>query len=385
MDERFRHSPSGRLVLGPDGAGAFVPQPLLPDIDYGRHMNSVGDAAAALGVLDGASRRLLNPDLLLAPLRRREALTSSAIENTYSTVEDLALLEADETATARDDTREVWNYGRALEFGIQHLDSGGALGQWLIKAVHQRLMSGLSGQKERDTLPGRYKIQQNFIGGRRGAIRTARFVPTPPGETQTCMDDLERLLSQPTDRRLHPLVEAALVHYQFETIHPFADGNGRVGRILVPLHMYARGVVGAKLLYVSPFIERRKDDYINAMYEVSLTGDWASWIEFFLDSVKQSSASATRVIDRLIDLQALYARRARELGSSANLGKLAELLFQRPVVTTPFVRDHLSVTYRAAAQLIDRLCTANILTELPGRSPKTFIALEVVRLAREEP
>jgi Fic family protein len=382
MDNRFRQSPSGRLVRTTKGVDAFVPAPLPPTIDYGLYVHEVADAVAALGELEGASRRLANRSLLLIPLRRSEALTSSAIENTYSTAEDLALLDIDDGAKAHDDTREVWNYGSALEFGFDHLSEGGTLSQWLIKSIHQRLMRGVGRKGERDVKPGEYKSEQNYIGGRRNDIASGRFVPPPPLEAALCMTELEKFLGAATDKRIHPLVEAALVHYQFETIHPFADGNGRVGRILIPLHMHARNVLGATLLYVSPYIERNKDTYIDRLYEVSRDGAWDAWIRFFLEAVKETSRAATGVVDSLVALKARYAALAPTLAKTANLGRLFDLLFERQVVTVPMVRDHLSVTYRAASKLIDKACDAGVLVEAPHRPMKTFVALEIVRLAR---
>jgi Fic family protein len=336
-----------------------------------------------MGEMAGAARRLANPEILLRPLRRREALSSSAMEGTYSTATDLVLLEADERAAASEETREVWNYARALEFGIDHLQNGGPLSQWLVRAIHKRLLKGLK-RADPSTSPGEYKSAQNFIGDRTGPIERARFVPPPPLESAACMDQLESYLNGPDNAGIPPLIDAALVHYQFETIHPFADGNGRVGRILIPLRLIHRAASGGELLHISPYFSEHKDAYIDAMYEVSRRGDWAGWIDFFLVAVLETARQSTQTIDRLLELQARYRRLAREIGHSANLIALVDFLFERPAVTVPTIRDRVSVTYAAASRLAERLARAGVLSEIPNRYPKTYVAEEIVRIGRRE-
>ena len=383
MDKRFEKSPTGRLIKTSHGADAFTPNPLPPRINAARHISSVVEAASALGELNGAARRLANPQILLRPLRNREALTSSAIEGTHSTAEDLALLDAGDIGEVRNETREVRNYAIALNNSMNHIEECGAITQFLIRSIHRQLMANLPDSNSA-VRPGEYKVEQNYIGGKRGQIQTARFVPPPPLETKLCMDDLENYLASDHSEKPHPLIDAALVHYQFETIHPFSDGNGRVGRILIPLLLKKNKVPGAHLLYVSPAIESRKDDYIDLMFAVSRDGDWDSWIDFFLGVITISAHSAIDVVDRLIALQERYARIARESSQSSNLRTLVDMLFTTPVVTIPNVRDFIGVTYRAAAGLVEKLVEARILFEAPNRPIKTFIAPEIILIARDE-
>lgn len=380
MDPEFARSPTGKLVETVEGQLAFVPNPLPPAIDYTPHLNLLSEAASALGELNGASRRLANPNILLAPLRRQEALSSSAIEGTYSTATDLALLEADETAKASEDTREVRNYALALDFAISHLDNA-PVSQWLLRSIHRQLLSGLSRIETTDS-PGEYKTVQNFIGQRRQKIRDARFVPPPPLETRACMDSLEEYLRSDDASAIPPLIDAALAHYQFETIHPFGDGNGRVGRILIPIRLIQRKVAGGRLLYPSPYLADHKDEYIDALYEVSRSGAWSNWINFFLTAVRETASSAIHTIDRLIELQNRYQSEARRISRSANLGALVDYLFERPVVTIPRVCDMLSITYRSASQLVDHLVDEKILVEAPNIYPKTFVAMEIILVGR---
>lgn len=380
MDPSFALSPAGRLVSTVLGRQAFAPHPLPPTLDYGPHLTLLSEAAGAVGELHGASRRLANPDILLRPLQRSEALSSSEIEGTYSTAADLALLEADETLPASEETREVWNYGRALRFGVAHLEQA-EMSQWLIKSIHVRLLQGLQ-RVEGGAPPGEYKAAQNYIGMRGQRLENARFVPPPPLEAKACMDQLEEYLTDADSFSIPPLIDAALVHYQFEAIHPFDDGNGRVGRIMIPLRLIQRGVTGGSLLYPSPYLADHRDEYIDALYEVSRIGDWARWIEFFLTAMRETARASIKVIDQIINLQAEYHKIARGISRSANLGGLVDLLFERPVVTIPMVSENLSITYRAARQLVERLVEHDMLFEAPGMYPKTFVALKIVRIGR---
>lgn len=381
MEASFSTSPTGHLVATVNGAEAFVPNPLPPKIDGGAHIAGIADAAGALGELLGSNRRLANASLLLRPLQQREALTSSAIEGTHSTEENLALLEATSRETASSATLEVANYAAALQDSLRAIVEGASISQHLIRSIHRRLLEGVPDLKP-GIRPGEFKSEQNFIGGRAGRIDLARFVPPPPLIAADLMAQLEAYLSQDRSIRPHPLIDAALIHYQFEAIHPFADGNGRVGRILIPLTLESGGVPGARLLYVSPYIEKTKDEYVRLMYEVSRTGDWDSWVSYFLVAVRESANAAVATTDRLIELQDRYAGISRRISQSANLRVLVDLLFQSPVVTVPIVRDRLAVTYRSALKLVEKLVEAGLLSELKGFPVRTFIAFEIVRIAR---
>lgn len=381
----FETSPSGRLVTTDRGQWAFVPHDLPPDLDLAALAVPVAKASQLLGELNGIGRTLPDPYLLIRPLQVREALTSSSMEGTFTTVDDLLLLEAGapERGGGTSDTREVGNYRAALSGAIESLNRV-PLSLRTLREAHSRLLSGVARHRGARTEPGALKRNQNFIGAYE--IEKARFIPPPPAEAQTALEALE-LYIQREERGLIPdIVDAALIHYQFEAIHPFSDGNGRVGRMLITLHLYMRGVIREPLLYLSPVFERRKDEYIDRMYDVSRHGAWGAWIAFFLDVVCEACEATIETADALLALQADYRARLREAGRSANLVALLDLLFRRQVVTIPQVAEHLAVKYRSAQLNVDALVRVGILDEIAGTAnPKYFIARGIRDIINQTP
>lgn len=376
----FEGSPSGGLVPTERGQWAFVPNPLPPaGVDFGILSSELATAAEALGELNGISRTLRNPYLLVRPLQAREALTSSSMEGTYTTLDDLLLVEAGAGEQDRaPDTREVLNYRLALSEAIASL-SEIPLSLRTLKNAHRRLLAGVSRQRGATVRPGELKQHQNFIGSY--AIETARFIPPPRAETELCLGELETFIHREDRGGLHLLIDAALIHYQFETIHPFADGNGRVGRMLVPLHLYAKGAIREPMLYISPVLEPRKDEYIDRMYGVSRTGDWVGWVAFFLEMVTLSAQAAVSTSDQLLSLEAIYRQRVQAAGRSANLLNVVDQLFDTPVMSIPQIKEHLGVTYRAAQMNVVTLLEAGILEELQYTSnPKFYAARGILNI-----
>ena len=315
------------------------------------------------------------------------------MEGTYTTADALALAETDDAGITDPQTIEVRNYIRALELA-QRLLTELPISSRLIKLIHQSLLSGVAPGRGTFQSPGEFKIHQNFIGGGNRQIENARFVPPPPAETLDSMADLERYIHRHNRGGIPPIIDAALIHYQFEAIHPFADGNGRVGRILVPIHLMNVGVLDRPLLYVSPAAEGRKDDYVELLLNVSKTGDWTTWIEFFLQLIVASCEKASETIAELERLRNEYRRRISTGRMSARLLMLADHLFMTPVITIPRAAELLGVTYPAAKNAIERLIELEILEELFLASlhvfddptnlphhPKRFICRAVVTLS----
>lgn len=387
--DAFRNSPSGSLVPTVAGKTAFVPNPLPPHhIDYAALALPLAQAMQAIGELNAAGRHLANPALVIRPLQRQEALLSSSIEGTYTTADALALAEADEggAATHADaSTIEVRNYLTAFRHAEQLLNEI-PLSNRLIKSVHQALLGGVPANRGANKRPGEYKDQQNFIGGRNRQIESARFVPPPPRETESCMAELERYINREKRNGIPAIIDAALFHYQFEAIHPFADGNGRVGRILVPIFLMQQKTLESPLLYLSPAVEGRKDDYVDLMLGVSREGAWTAWIEFFLDMVVASCRSASVTISRLERMRREFHQKISDGKGSARYMTLADALFVSPVTTIPKVADLLSVTYPAAKNAVERLVDLGILDEVSGRSnPKRFISWPIVDISEGRP
>lgn len=378
MDNRlFGAQSPGSLVPTIQGAKAFVPNPLPPHIDLTTLFNEYGEAMSGIGMLNAKIAQLRNPQLIIRPLQRREALLSSAMEGTYTTNDELALLEAGAENEARADTREVLNYVTALMHAVDLMEQL-PICHRLIKETHAKLLSGLPHGRGGNKHPGEYKREQNWIGG--STPKEARFLPPPPGETQKAMDQLESYLNREEKAEMPPLLEAALIHYQFETIHPFADGNGRVGRILIPLILLSRRLITTPVFYPSASMEARKNEYIDRMFAVSSNGDWTGWLRFFLEICRDTCGNSVDAIDRILRLQAEYREKAMATFRSNNPLILIDHLFSFPVITTPMVRNLLGVTHRAARMTIGNLEQIGILERLEGlANPEYFAARGILR------
>lgn len=378
--EDFERSPSGSLIPTERGQWAFVPNPLPPLLDddcRARLSAPLAQAALAVGELNGLGRVLRDPYLLIRPLQAQEALTSSSMEGTYTTLSDLLLVEAGASEQGRaPDTREVLNYRFALSGAIASLDSV-PLSLRTLRDAHRRLLGGVARHRGAAVQAGEFKQHQNFIGAYE--IEKARYVPPPRDAALAGLDDLERFIHREASDGLHPLIDAALIHYQFEAIHPFADGNGRVGRMLITLHLFAAKVIHQPILYLSPTLEGRKDEYIDRMYEVSRSGDWFGWIVFFLASIAGAARGAIATAERLLQVERDFRARLQQAGRSANLLSIVDLLFKTPVVSIPQVAEYLGVTYRAAQLNVETLLNANVLEEYQGTSnPRLFVARAIL-------
>lgn len=378
----FQAEATGKLVLTPYGVPAFVPNPLPPAIDFAKLSMPLMKAAQAIGELNGASRRLTNPYILVRPLQRREALTSSAMEGTFTTADELLLADAGIDERPDQASLEVRNYLRALSETMNMLQNQALpICHKMIKRAHEILLARVGSYRGANRSPGQYKQDQNAIGGVGRGIENARFVPPPPKESENCMDELEAYINREDQDAIPPLIDLALVHYQLETIHPFSDGNGRVGRMLVSLMAVERKILDSPLLYVSPELENRKDEYIDLMLRVSTHGEWTEWLKFFLEVIEKSARASISVIDRLLTLQSEYREKVTLASRSANAVALVDRLFDAPIVTVRDVQNEFGVTYRAARNTIDKLIEQEILVEISGHYPTVFIAPKIMRVA----
>jgi Fic family protein len=364
------------------GAVAFHPNPLPPGLQLGRAIREANDfALLALGELRAAIPSLPNPDLITKPFLRREAVLSSRIEGTYTELEQLCLFEVDSGKQRRDnlseadqDAREVLNYVEALEYGLAQLD-GLPICNRLMKSMHARLLDGVRGT---DNRPGEFRNVQNLIGRDRD-FRKARFVPPPAVAVEKCMRDLETYINNPDDS-FPVLVRIALVHYQLEAIHPFRDGNGRVGRLLISLLLAAYGILPQPLLYLSAYFERNRDRYVEHLWQVSRRGAWNEWVLFFLEGVKTEAEDASRRARRLLDLQDKYRAAAQSRGSGA-LVTLVDCLFDSPMITVPIAMKLLKMTYNGARGNIDKLCEDGILVGSTSRKRnRIYTAFEIIKV-----
>ena len=373
----FNQRAAGRLVETIQGVRAFVPDALPPEVDLSAVFAEYGNAMSGIGALRAKMAQLRNPQLVIRPLQRREALLSSAMEGTYTTSDELALLEAGVDDGTRPDTREVLNYSTALSHAVRLMQEL-PICQRLIRETHAKLMRQLPQGRGGNKKPGEYKQDQNWIGG--ATPQTARFVPPPPAEANSAMDDLETFVNRHPNDDTQPLLEAALVHYQFEAIHPFADGNGRVGRILIPLLLHSRGIIDGPYFYPSASLAIRKDEYIDRMFNVSARGEWEAWIRFFLQICHDTCTTSISLVDNLIELQNRYRESAMSKFRSNNVLILIDQLFMTPVVSAPSVRELLGVTHRAARMTIGNLEEIGVLEKVKGPSmPEYFAARAILR------
>lgn len=370
----FRNSPSGKLVRVTGGYWAFVPNALPPAIEWDTELVSqVSKADLAVGTLSGLGETLPNPHLLIYPFIRREAVLSSRIEGTQSSLSDLLLFEATQVEKQRD-VKEVQNCVRAMEYGLKRLDEL-PLSLRFIRELHGILMEGVRGQH---ATPSEFRQSQDWVGSAGAFLGEATYVPPPVPEMQECLNQLEKFLHART--RLPPLVEAALVHYQFEAIHPFLDGNGRIGRLLATLLLCQRNVLSKPLLYLSAFFEKHRLEYYELLLNVSQSSQWRKWIEFFLQAVTEQSNDAVSRSRHLLELLRNYSQLAREKHLPPTAGQLVELIFMKPVLNAKTAQELLKVSYPSAQYALTSLENAGILTEITGRKrAKAYAAKEILK------
>jgi Fic family protein len=357
---------AGRYVKQPGGFSAFVPArlPPKPPIEYSARLATLlSRADLAIGRLDGEIRNVPNPSLFVAMYVRREAVLSSQIEGTQSTLEDLLAVELEpRVAELSRDVDEIVNYVAAMNYGLERLAEL-PLSLRLIREIHAELLRGVRGAKKQS---GQFREQQNFIApaGAR-SIDDATFVPPPVPELKEALHDFELFLHREDD--LPELVQVGIAHAQFETIHPFMDGNGRVGRLLVTFLLMHRGVLHRPLLYLSLFLKRHRDEYYDRLMGVRDEGDWESWLEFFIRGVAETAEEATVKARAIAALREEHLERIDSRAFPTNARKLLDLLYRRPLVDVPLVRDELGVAFGTANKLIDQLRDAEIVREVTGR------------------
>ena len=360
---------------------AFVPAPLPPEpsllLDPPRQKR-LEQATVALGRLDGISVLLPDPHLFLYSYVRREAVLSSQIEGTQSSLSDLLLFElADAPGAPYDDVAEVSNYVAALQHGMARLREGFPLSNRLLREIHGRLMqSGRGSEKS----PGEYRTSQNWIGGTRPG--NAHYVPPPPYEVGDCMAALERFLH---DDQTPVLVKAGLVHVQFESIHPFLDGNGRLGRLLIALVLQQGGLLGEPLLYLSLHFKQHRRLYYDLLDRVRSDGDWEAWLDFFLDGVANTAASAVTTAHRLVALFEADNRRVAQAGrGAASASRVLAALRARPVLSIGHLRDSHGMTFPTASKAMDTLIELGIAKELTGKARNRVFSYAAYLAALQE-
>lgn len=357
IKEDFADSKRVRLVKATGGYWAVAPEPLSTQLAYSPDLAAhLSLADQAIGNLNGICYRLPNPHLLAGAYIRREAELSSRIEGTQSTVSDIYLFELEPEAVPDNaDVREVGNCVHALNYGLSRRNEL-PLSLRLIRELHEKLMAGVRGT---DKTPGEFRTSQNWIGGRTPG--DARFVPPPVDEMRAALDDFEKFLYRPDPTHIPVLLECAMIHYQFEAIHPFLDGNGRVGRLLITLLAIERNCLSHPLLYLSAYFMQNRDEYYDRLMEVSQTGEWENWFRFFLNGIIEQSTDAIRRAGRILDLHSKYVN----LNVTPTARRVVDLLFTNPFMTIKRAAEKIGVTHGPAATAVRQLEDIGILRPFP--------------------
>ncbi len=373
---------SGAYVQQPTGYQAYIPKPLPPEPPVnleGNLQNLLSKADMSLARLDGIAYVLPNPNLFITMFVRKEALLSSQIEGTQASLEDLFEYESGEKPVNINDVEEVVNYIKALNYGIKRLDSL-PISLRLIKETHRVLMEGVRGGEK---TPGEFRKSQNWIGAPGSPLQEAVFVPPPPYEADRAMGELEKYMHN--DERLPILINCALIHYQFETIHTFLDGNGRVGRLLITLYLYWKGVLHKPLLYLSYFFKKHRQEYYDRLNMVRESGDYEQWIAFFLKGVAETADSAIDTAKRILELQARHRNILWEKRLSSPLAVgILEKLFFTPYISVKGVAREFSISFQSASTLVSQFEDAEILREITGKKrDKRYIYADYISILSE--
>lgn len=382
MNPKDFHSPStGKVIQTTQGYAAFIPAPLPPALIYDDDLVlALSRADAVLSELSGLGRHLPNPHLLIAPYVRREAVLSSRIEGTKASLSDLLLDEMEHATAARpedDDVREVRNYVVALEYGIKRLRSF-PLSLRLVRELHARLMKGVRGER---ATPGEFRRSQNWIGPSGSTPATAPYVPPPPEPMQEALAEWERFLHE--REKLPDLIQCALLHEQFEAIHPFLDGNGRVGRLLITLFLIERGRLSQPLLYLSAYIEAHRQDYYDLLQRVRTDGDWMAWLRFFIMGVAETAGEAVQHAGRLMDLREKFRAGLRDKPKAL---ALLDELFINPYMTVARAERILKVSNPTARQAVTLLQKNGMLEEITGKEwGRLYLARPILRAIENPP
>lgn len=359
---------AGTYVRQSEGYSAFIPAPLPPDPPIAMDdemMALLSDADRALGRLDGSIQTLPDPDLFVFMYVRKEAVLSSQIEGTQSSLNDVLEAEAAITDPNRPrDVDEVLNYVEAMNYGLARLAEL-PVSTRLLTEIHTHLLAGVRGA---DKLPGELRRSQNWIGPGGATLREATYVPPPPHEMAEALSNLERFLH--SEDPVPALIRIGLAHAQFETIHPFLDGNGRVGRLLITFLLCERGTLQKPVLYISHYFKQRRTEYYELLQRVRDEGDWESWLKFFLVGMADVSREATETARRIVGLREEHRRLiAEEFGRVAgNAMIVLERLYSQPFISINQVAALAGVTFPAASSLMAKFVEHGLLTEVTGQA-----------------
>jgi Fic family protein len=376
--EKFKNSPAGKLIKTKTDYWAFIPNSLPPEglntfsSDF---VNVLSEADRGIGALKSLSRLIPNPNLLITPFIRKEAVQSSKIEGTQASLTDIFYYEASKEKPKYSDVLEVLNYVKAINYGFSRIKEL-PLSLRLIREIHLKLMEGVRGETMN---PGEFRTTQNWIGPPGSSLNDATYVPPPVDEMNNSLNQLEKYFY--TDDSIVPLIKCALIHYQFEAIHPFLDGNGRVGRLLITFYLYEKGFLYYPILYLSDFFERNRDEYYNLLLGVSQSGNWQEWLKYFIRGVAEQSKIAEETGHNILNLQKNYRQLLQAESVPTQVFKLLDMLFVNPFVSLNGASEFLKVTWPTAKASVEQLIKLGILKEISGRKRnRLYCAKELLNI-----
>jgi len=359
----FHSREAGQVILTPKGYYAFLPAPLPPNLDWSSLLvTALSEAERNLSRLATLAGAFPFPRLLVQPFMRREAVLSSRIEGTRATLAELYTYESAQLSFLEPDSdvREVHNYVKALDYGLERLKTL-PISIRLIRELHEKLIQGV---RDGNLTPGEFRRTQNWIGPAGSTIMTATFVPPPVDEMNQALSDLEKFIHESTD--IPALACAAMIHYQFEAIHPFLDGNGRVGRLLMALLLAEWNILSQPLLNLSVYFERYRQEYYDHLLTVSQRGNWEAWLRFFLRGVSAQSRDSLARMERLGAIRSKYQPLAEAEKNSERMASVVDFLFGRPIFTAKQLAEGLEMPFKTSRQYIEKLVKADILREVTG-------------------
>jgi Fic family protein len=380
--ENFRNSSAGQAIRHPKGYWAFRPSPLPSVLNWSRlSVSLLAEAERNLSKLATMGGAFPAPLLFARSFIHREAVVSSHIEGTRASLSELYVYETRQLSFLEPDSdaREVYNYVSAMNYGLRRLKDL-PISLRLIREIHAHLLEGVRGEH---LTPGEFRRSQNWIGPAGCTLENARYVPPPVEEMLLALGQLEQYIHAPSD--LPALVRTGLVHYQFEAIHPFLDGNGRMGRLLVILLLCAWGLLPQPLLYLSAYFDAHRQEYYDRLLQVSQAGDWEDWLDFFLSGVSIQSLDAVKRIARLQALHEAYQRRLRPERAAQRLLHTLDILFEHPIISARQLEAALQVPYRTALRYIEKLLALGLLREITGQDRNRLYCADEILHAIEEP
>ncbi|MBN2115989.1 MAG: Fic family protein [Anaerolineales bacterium] len=373
----FRNSEVGQVIRTKAGYWAFVPAPLPPTIDWSLHLvSALSEADRHLSALTTLAGNFPFPRLLTQPFIRREAVLSSRIEGTRASLADLYNYESAQLSfiEPNDDVREVHNYVRALDYGLDRLTAL-PVSLRLIREIHSKLMEGVRGG---NLTPGKFRTTQNWIGPAGSTLETATYVPPPIDEMERALSDLEKFIHADTD--IPALARAGMIHYQFEAIHPFLDGNGRIGRLIIMLLLHEWNILSQPLLNLSAYFEQYRQEYYAHVLAVSQRGKWDEWLRFFLHGISAQAQDSVHRMTRLQGIRTKYESLVQADRNSARMAAVIDYVFSRPILTVRQVEKDLDIPFMAATRYIEKLVSAGVLREVTGYARnRVFRASEIFR------